>query len=143
MTSFPRDVKDALQDEKRGQYLPIILLLKEHGTQSFSSPSSLETNQIKSWRQHLFHVRFRDSSPTGNYHHPAPLPPHLVREVRSQVAGTKREADQAPPHAHLPMCTPSRGPPGTPKPPREPANAATARTATWVLTPPIRTGTAS
>ena len=53
-------------------------------------------------------------SPTGNDHHPAPAPPHLVREVRSQVAGTKREADQTLLQAHLLTCAPSQGPPRSP-----------------------------
>lgn len=45
---------------------------------------------------------------------PRSRPPHLVREVKSQIAGTKGKADQAPPHAHLSTCGPSRGPRGIP-----------------------------
>ena len=37
--------------------------------------------------------------------------PHLVREVKSQVAGTKGEADEAPPHAHLSNLQPFPGSP--------------------------------
>ena len=63
-SSFPGDVKNALQDEEWGQYRPTNLISKRASyTESFSSPSSSRTNQIKSWRQHLFYTRFGDSDP--------------------------------------------------------------------------------
>ena len=90
------------------------------------------------------HTMWGLRSPTGNDHHPAPAPPHLVREVRSQVAGTKREAHQTLLQAHLLTCAPSQGPPQKPHCRHQSrATALAARTATWLRAPPIRAATAS
>ena len=88
-----------------------ILFLKEHRTQSrFLLHRHQEQIRLKAGGNICSTHDLGIQIPHGQSSAPRPRPPHLVREVRSQVAGTKREADHAPPHAHLLICAPSRGP---------------------------------
>lgn len=114
-SSVPVDVKDVLQHEKRGQYRPTNLTSKRASCRVVFFSITIRNKSDKN-REAVFgaHTMWGLRSPTGNHHHPAPAPPHLVREVRSQVAGTKREADQTLLHAHLLICAPSQGPPRSP-----------------------------
>lgn len=111
----PGDVRDAFQCGKRGQYNPANPI-SEQGfhTESASSPPPSGKSRFTAGGCICSTSHVRSSPPRAR-------PPHLVREVRSQVAGAKGEAHQAPPHGHRSARAPSRGPAG--EAPRQPPGA--------------------